>query len=110
MRLVRSGAQIYMDVEAANRLLYYVDLAYNELENEEELSVNCLLGRMLADAIAHQEDYQDPRLYEPDPSDFSAETNCSDPHHTYCHKCADPMRGWYPQCPINPPEVLHNGT
>ena len=110
MRLVRSGALIYMDVEAANRLLYYVDLAYNELWDDKEQSDNCIIGRMLQDVIAHQEDYQDPRLYEPDPSDFRPETICSDAQHRYCLKCTDPLRGQYPFCPLNPPEVIPDGA
>lgn len=41
------NSTIIMDPEAAERVLYHVDLAYNELCEDNEIDENCVLGSLL---------------------------------------------------------------
>lgn len=110
MKMVRSGNLIYMDLEAANRLLYYLDIAYNELDNDVEEAENCLLGRMLQDAIGPED-----RVLQAGPKEirkWSENTNipgCDSSHYAACRSCTDPMRGMYAHCPLAPLEVVQDG-
>ena len=45
--LSADNTQIMIDQEAAERILYYVDLAYNELSEDDEITENCELGVVL---------------------------------------------------------------
>jgi hypothetical protein len=104
MKIGRSGELINMDLEAAKRLLYYLDIAYNELDNDEEETENVLLGRLLEEAIGYLR--TDPIKIHKIPRD----TLCISDHYAGCRTCTDPMKGMYPHCPLNPPEVLPDGT